>query len=107
VRVRVLDPEQRASVAELGELLKMSFSSFRAYRALIMLRDAEELTTAETAAALELTQNPESADRKKPSPRRQELAGTPPADTEAMARQAATGDPGARTGRILTAWRSP
>jgi RNA polymerase sigma-70 factor, ECF subfamily len=52
-----LDPEQRASVAELGQLLEEAVLELpEQYRAVIMLRDVEELTTAETAAALELTE---------------------------------------------------
>ncbi len=52
-----LDPEQRASVAELGELLEEAVLDLpEQYRAVIMLRDVEELSTAETAAALELTE---------------------------------------------------
>jgi RNA polymerase sigma-70 factor, ECF subfamily len=52
-----LDPEQRASVAELGQLLEQAVLELpEQYRAVIMLRDVEELTTAETAAALELTE---------------------------------------------------
>ena len=52
-----LDPEQRASVAELGQLLEQAVLDLpEQYRAVIMMRDVEELTTAETAAALELTE---------------------------------------------------
>jgi RNA polymerase sigma-70 factor (ECF subfamily) len=52
-----LDPEQRASVAELGQFLEQAVLDLpEQYRAVIMLRDVEELTTAETAAALDLTE---------------------------------------------------
>jgi len=52
-----LDPEQRASVAELGQLLEEAVLELPGqYRSVIMLRDIEELSTAETAAALELTE---------------------------------------------------
>jgi RNA polymerase sigma-70 factor (ECF subfamily) len=52
-----LDPEQRASVAELGQLLEEAVLDLpEQYRTVIMLRDVEELTTAETAAALDLTE---------------------------------------------------
>ena len=52
-----LDPEQRASNAELGQLLEEAVLDLpEQYRAVIMLRDVEELSTAETAAALDLTE---------------------------------------------------
>lgn len=52
-----LDPEQSASRAELGLLLEQAVLGLpEAYRAVVMLRDVEELSTAETAEALELTQ---------------------------------------------------
>jgi RNA polymerase sigma-70 factor (ECF subfamily) len=52
-----LDPEQNASRAELGHLLEDAVLGLpEAYRAVVMLRDVEELTTAETAAALDLTE---------------------------------------------------
>jgi RNA polymerase sigma-70 factor, ECF subfamily len=52
-----LDPEQRASNAELGQLLEQAVLELpEQYRTVIMLRDVEELSTAETAAALELTE---------------------------------------------------
>jgi RNA polymerase sigma-70 factor (ECF subfamily) len=51
------DPEQRASNAELGQLLEQAVLDLpEPYRTVIMLRDVEELSTAETAAALELTE---------------------------------------------------
>jgi RNA polymerase sigma-70 factor (ECF subfamily) len=51
------DPEQRASVMELGRLLEEAVLELPGqYRSVIMLRDIEELSTAETAAALELTE---------------------------------------------------
>jgi RNA polymerase sigma-70 factor, ECF subfamily len=52
-----LDPEQRASVAELGQLLEEAVLGLpEQYRAVVMLRDIEELSTAETAAALDLSE---------------------------------------------------
>ena len=52
-----LDPEQRASIAELGDLLEEAVLGLPdQYRTVIMLRDVEELSTAETAAALDLTE---------------------------------------------------
>jgi RNA polymerase sigma-70 factor, ECF subfamily len=52
-----LDPEQRASNAELGQLLEQAVLDLpEQYRTIIMLRDVEELSTAETAATLELTE---------------------------------------------------
>jgi RNA polymerase sigma-70 factor (ECF subfamily) len=52
-----LDPEQRASIAELGDLLEEAVLGLSdQYRVVIMLRDVEELSTAETAAALDLTE---------------------------------------------------
>lgn len=51
-----LDPEQRASVAEVGQLLEEAVLGLpEQYRAVVMLRDIEELSTSETAAALDLT----------------------------------------------------
>ena len=51
------DPEQRAAIAETGRLLEHAVLDLPApYRTVIMLRDIEELTTAETAAALDLTE---------------------------------------------------
>jgi RNA polymerase sigma-70 factor, ECF subfamily len=52
-----LDPEQRASNAELGQLLEEAVLHLpEQYRTVIMLRDVEELSTADTAAALDLTE---------------------------------------------------
>lgn len=52
-----LDPEQRASVMEVGRLLEEAVLELPSqYRSVVMLRDVEELSTAETAAALELTE---------------------------------------------------
>jgi RNA polymerase sigma-70 factor, ECF subfamily len=51
------DPEQRASIAELGHLLETAVLDLPdQYRAVVMLRDIEELSTLETAAALDLTE---------------------------------------------------
>ena len=52
-----LDPEQNASRAELGQLLEEAVLGLpTTYRTVVMLRDVEELSTAETAEALELTE---------------------------------------------------
>ena len=52
-----LDPEQRASVGELGQLLEEAVLDLpERYRTVIMLRDIEELSTSETAAVLDLTE---------------------------------------------------
>lgn len=51
------NPEQSATRAELGHMLEEVVLRLpEAYRAVVMLRDVEELSTAETAAALELTE---------------------------------------------------
>ncbi|SPE25246.1 Sigma-24, ECF subfamily [Candidatus Sulfotelmatomonas gaucii] len=51
------DPEHRASIAELGRLLEEAVLGLPdQYRAVVMMRDVEEMTTAETAAALDLTE---------------------------------------------------
>ena len=48
---------RRASTAELGHLLEEAVLGLpEEYRTVIMLRDVEELSTAETAAALSLTE---------------------------------------------------
>ena len=52
-----LNPEQSASTAELGHFLEEAVLGLpEEYRTVIMLRDVEELSTAETAAALSLTE---------------------------------------------------
>jgi RNA polymerase sigma-70 factor, ECF subfamily len=52
------DPEQIASGAELGQLLEEALLDLpEQYRTVVMLRDVEELSTAETAAALDLTEH--------------------------------------------------
>ena len=52
-----LDPEQSASQAELGHLLEAALLGLPLpYRTVVVLRDVEELSTAETASALELTE---------------------------------------------------
>ena len=52
-----LDPEQSASRAELGELLEEAVLGLPLqYRTVVMLRDVEELSTSETATALDLTE---------------------------------------------------
>jgi RNA polymerase sigma-70 factor (ECF subfamily) len=52
-----LDPEQCASRAELGHLLEEAMLALPAqYSTVVMLRDIEELSTSETAAALDLTE---------------------------------------------------
>ena len=51
------DPEQNASRAELSQLLEQAVLDLpEEYRAVVMLRDIEELSTAETASALDLTE---------------------------------------------------
>jgi RNA polymerase sigma-70 factor, ECF subfamily len=51
------DPEQRASLEELRQVLEQAVLELPdAYRSVVMLRDVEELSTAETAAVLELTE---------------------------------------------------
>lgn len=51
------DPEQRASIAELGRLLEEAVLDLpELYRVVVMLRDIEEMSTAETAAALDLSE---------------------------------------------------
>ncbi|MEO6965811.1 MAG: RNA polymerase sigma factor [Acidobacteriaceae bacterium] len=52
-----LDPEQRASLAELGHLLEEAVLDLpEQYRVVIMLRDIEGLSTAETAVVLDLSE---------------------------------------------------
>jgi len=52
-----LDPEQCASRAELGQFLEEAVLGLpEQYRAVVILRDIEELSTSETAAALDLTE---------------------------------------------------
>ena len=52
-----LDPEQSASRAELGSLLEEAVLGLpEAYRVVVMLRDVEEMSTAETATALDLSE---------------------------------------------------
>ena len=51
------DPEVKASAGELRELLEAALLELpEQYRTVVMLRDIEEMTTSETAAALELTE---------------------------------------------------
>lgn len=51
------DPEQRASNAELGRLLEEVVLELPdAYRGVVMLRDIEQMSTSETAEALDLTE---------------------------------------------------
>jgi len=51
------DPEQRASIAELGQLLEDAVLRLPdQYRTVVMMRDVEEMSTADTAAALDLTE---------------------------------------------------
>lgn len=51
------DPEQRAAFSELGHFLERAVLDLPdAYRTVVMLRDIEELSTAETAAALDLSE---------------------------------------------------
>jgi RNA polymerase sigma-70 factor (ECF subfamily) len=52
-----VDPEQTTSNAELARLLEESLMSLpKQFRTVLMLRDVEELSTAETAEALSLTE---------------------------------------------------
>jgi len=52
-----LDPEQSASRAELHQLLEHALLGLPLqYRAVVMLRDVEDLSTSQTAAALDLTE---------------------------------------------------
>lgn len=52
-----LDPEQRACKAELGQLLEEAVLGLpEQYRTVVILRDVEEMSTSETAAALDLTE---------------------------------------------------
>ncbi|MBZ5537233.1 MAG: RNA polymerase sigma factor [Acidobacteriia bacterium] len=51
------DPEQTTSEAELRQLLEEAVLALpEQYRVVVMLRDVEELSTSETAAALEITE---------------------------------------------------
>ncbi|MGB6191981.1 MAG: RNA polymerase sigma factor [Terracidiphilus sp.] len=51
------DPEQRASMAEVGQLLEEAILGLpEQYRTVVMLRDIEQMNTSETAAALELSE---------------------------------------------------
>ena len=51
------NPEATASTGELSQLLEAALLELpEQYRAVVMLRDIEEMSTAETAAALELTE---------------------------------------------------
>jgi len=51
------DPEQNASRAELGRLLEEAVLGLpQQFRAVVMLRDIEELSTSETASALDLSE---------------------------------------------------
>jgi RNA polymerase sigma-70 factor, ECF subfamily len=52
------NPEQSASRAELGQLLEEALLDLpEQYRTVVMLRDVEELSTSETAEALDLTEH--------------------------------------------------
>lgn len=51
------DPERIAATGELGRLLEQAIDALPdAYRSVFMLRDVEELSTEETAACLEITE---------------------------------------------------
>lgn len=53
-----LNPEQNASTAQVRELLEEAVMNLpESYRAVVMLRDVEELSTSETAQALDLTED--------------------------------------------------
>ena len=50
-------PEQQASTGEVRKLLEAAILSLpEAYRTVLMLRDVEEMSTAETASSLNLTE---------------------------------------------------
>ncbi|MGO9272999.1 MAG: RNA polymerase sigma factor [Terriglobia bacterium] len=50
-------PEQQASTAELSKLLEVAILALpETYRTVVMMRDIEEMTTADTALALNLTE---------------------------------------------------
>lgn len=52
------DPEQSATRAELGRLLEEALLDLpERYRTVVMLRDVEDLSTSETAAVLDLTED--------------------------------------------------
>jgi RNA polymerase sigma-70 factor, ECF subfamily len=51
------NPEQRATIAETGQLLEEAILDLPArYRTVVMMRDVEQMSTAETAAALQLSE---------------------------------------------------
>ena len=51
------DPEQSASRMEVGQLLEDALLDLPAqYRTVVVLRDVEELSTSETAVALDITE---------------------------------------------------
>lgn len=53
-----LDPEQTASTSELGHLLEEALLALpEQFRAVVMLRDVEELNTEETAEVLEISED--------------------------------------------------
>jgi RNA polymerase sigma-70 factor (ECF subfamily) len=53
-----LDPEQQASNSEMRRLLELWIEALpAAYRTVFVLRDVEEMTTTETAEALEITED--------------------------------------------------
>ncbi|HEX5410944.1 MAG TPA: RNA polymerase sigma factor [Terriglobia bacterium] len=57
LRSRLASPEQQASIGEISKLLEAAILSLpEAYRTVLMLRDIEEMSTAETASALNLTE---------------------------------------------------
>jgi RNA polymerase sigma-70 factor (ECF subfamily) len=57
LRSRLASPEQQASIGEISKLLEAAILSLpEAYRTVLMLRDVEEMSTAETASALNLTE---------------------------------------------------
>jgi RNA polymerase sigma-70 factor, ECF subfamily len=57
VAATALNPEEQTSAAELGEALENAILAIPdQYRLVLMMRDVEQLSTAETAAALELSE---------------------------------------------------
>ena len=51
------DPEERASIAEVGQFLEEAILGLPdQYRTVVMMRDVEQMSTSETAAALDLSE---------------------------------------------------
>ena len=57
IAATALNPEEQLSVSELGQALEIAILSIPdQYRLVLMMRDVEQLSTAETAAALDLSE---------------------------------------------------